>query len=123
MESRGNVSKGQNDGAGDGQRTRADARLVQAITAAITTTGARAELAAAARNLVEELRQKNEPPEQMLLHIKRLLSAAGLRPSYALAVDATAPIGPEAAVYRDVIAWSIRFYYADSEGNDGPSAL
>jgi len=38
------------------------------------------------------------------------LADAGLRPSYASNSNG-GPLGLEATIYRDVIAWSIREYY------------
>lgn len=69
----------------------------------------RAELEAAARKLVEELRQRNEPPEQVMLKIKEFLAEEGLRPSFPVSDAETAV--PEATLYRDVITASIRHYY------------
>jgi len=77
--------------------------------------GSRLNLQLAAQNFVVELRQANQPPEQMLLQIKELLAEAGMRPTYAAPRDDGAS-GDGAAVYRDVIAWSIRAYY-DSDGH------
>ncbi|MDB4873845.1 MAG: hypothetical protein JWM41_291 [Gemmatimonadetes bacterium] len=96
-------------------------RMRRAISAASKGTGSREELKASARALVEQLRSENQRPEQMLLQIKKILAESGLRPSYAAAKDSSVAAGAEASVYRDVIAWSIRFYYADRSavtGND-----
>ena len=89
------------------------ARMRRAIDAS-RNGGPRSELEAAAIQLVEELKRANQRPEQMLLRIKSLLADAGLRPSYAL-LDSGAPTELEERVYRDVIDWSIRYYYRDRE--------
>ena len=82
----------------------------QAIRAVLDGSGSTEDLHAAARVLVIELRAANEPPEQALVRIKETLAEAGLRPDYASSTDG-GPLGLEATVYRDVIAWSIRQYY------------
>lgn len=92
----------------------------RAIAAVANGIGSRRELEAAAEELVIELREANEPPEQMLLQIKEILAEAGLRPTYGAPAEIGTLPGDEAAVYRDVIAWSIRSYYRD--GSDGGSA-
>ena len=81
-----------------------------AIRAVLDGSGTTEDLRAAARELVDELRPANEPPETALVRIKQTLAEAGLRPSYASNNDG-GPMGIEATVYRDVIAWSIRQYY------------
>ena len=60
----------------------------RAIAAVASGKGSRRELEAAAEALVTELREANEPPEQMLLQIKEILAEAGLRPTYGAPVDA-----------------------------------
>jgi len=85
-------------------------RMRLAIRAVLEGTGSTEDLHAAARELVSELRAANEPPEQALVRIKETLADAGLRPDYASKADG-GPLGLEATVYRDVIAWSIRQYY------------
>jgi hypothetical protein len=94
-------------------------RLRQAIVAATRDGGSRLELEAAARQLVTELRGRDHPPEQVLLRIKEILSDAGLRPGHTLAADGSELMG-EAALYRDVISSSIRYYFGDGDGS-GPS--
>lgn len=94
----------------DGSRASAAERMRMAIRAVLDGTGTTEDLHAAARELVSELRQANEPPELALVRIKETLADAGLRPSYASNADG-GPQGLEATVYRDVIAWSIRQYY------------
>jgi hypothetical protein len=69
------------------------------------------ELQTAARALVSDLRQHDEPPEKMLLKIKEILASAGLRSG--LPIEDGAPPDRQAAVYRDVIVWSIRAYYEE----------
>lgn len=99
----------QSDGVGpEGAPT---VRLRHAITALRGNTGSREELRAAARALVTELRQADEPPEQMLLAIKTILADAGLRGSHATPVGSDPLYGSDATIYRDVITWSIREYY------------
>jgi len=80
----------------------------EAIAAAKRGTGSREELQAAAREMVRELRRANGSPEKTLLQIKSLLADAGLRPNY---TDGEQTPTSEAAIYRDVIAWSIKAYY------------
>src|ERR1041384_7044971 len=58
------------------------ARMRHAISAASIGSGSREELEMAARQLVMELRNANEPPEQVLLAMKRILALAGLRPGH-----------------------------------------
>jgi hypothetical protein len=70
-------------------------------------------LYAAAVHLVSELKGANHPPEQMLLQIKQILAESGLRPTYSTPDNPATPIGAQESVYRDVIALSIRHYYAD----------
>ena len=76
----------------------------------------RAQLETAARKLVEELRQRNEPPEQVLLKIKEFLADEGLRSSFPVSDAETAV--PEATLYRDLITSSIRYYY-EAESDRG----
>jgi hypothetical protein len=61
-----------------------------------------ADLENAARALIAELRQRCEPPERMLVHLKEALADAGLAPGY-----------PAADVYRNVITCAIRCYYEE----------
>jgi hypothetical protein len=93
----------------DGDHGAAAERLRIAIRAVLDGSGSTEGLHAAARELVSELRQADEPPEQALVRIKQTLAEAGLRPGYASSDGGTQ--GIEATVYRDVIAWSIRQYY------------
>lgn len=114
--------RGSHDG-GNGNDGNADAveRMRRAIRAASDGSGSRTELQAAARELVTKLRAERARPEQMLIRIKEILAESGILPDYT--PDNRGPAGrANGSVYRDVIAWSIRFYYADGEGNDGPSA-
>ena len=94
----------------DGEHGAAAERLRIAIRAVLDGSGSTEGLHAAARELVSELRQADEPPEQALVRIKQTLADAGLRPGYSSNSDDSA-LGIEATVYRDVIAWSIRQYY------------
>lgn len=102
---------------GGGPPSTAAARMREAISAILHGTGTREQLEQAARALVAELRQREPLPEQMLLRIKEILADAGLRPSYAArgTTDSAPGLRNEAEVYRDVIAWSIRFYYSDRD--------
>jgi len=97
--------------APEAQNTAAD-RLRVAVNAAAKGSGSCDELQDAARALVAELRGRAEPPEQMLIQVKRLLADAGLRPGNPANDDAHA-VNRQAALYRDLITWSIRFYYDD----------
>jgi hypothetical protein len=88
----------------------------RALAAIASGTGSHRELQSAAHELVLALRQANQPPEQMLLHIKEILAEAGMRPTYA-SPEMDGPLGDGAAIYRDVIAWSSRSYYDEGEGS------
>lgn len=87
----------------------------RALAAMAGGTGSPRELQHAAHELVTALRQANQPPEQMLLHIKEILAEAGMRPTYA-SPEFDGPLGDSASIYRDVIAWSIRSYYDEGDG-------
>jgi hypothetical protein len=89
-------------------------RLRRAIEAATTGAGSRDELQEASRALVDELRGLTDAPEQMLIQMKTLLADAGLRAGYPAAEGESAT--NHAAIYRDIITWSIRSYYADANG-------
>jgi hypothetical protein len=104
-------------------RTQGDAqrRMRHALAAIASGNGSRRELEAAAEALVNELRQANEPPEQMLLQIKEILAEGGLRPTYGAPAETALPADDGAAVYRDVIAWSIRSYYRDDSDGGSPN--
>jgi len=95
------------------QGTAAD-RLRRAVNAAMTGAGSREELQGAARALVAELRGRHEAPEQMLIQVKTLLGDAGLRAGYPASENGT-PHENDATLYRDIITWSIRFYYEDGK--------
>jgi hypothetical protein len=102
----------------DGQDpTGSEIRMRRAISAASLGAGSHEELEAANRLLVAELRAANEPPEQVLLAIKRILAQAGLRPSHPPS-DSAMIVERHATVYRHVIASSIRHYF----GSNGPGA-
>ena len=112
MENHGN-------GNGDFQRanrcgpdgTRSVARMLHAISAASKGAGTDEELEAAGRELVIELREANEPPEQVVLLIKRILAEAGVRPTHAQADSSLFPVERHALIYRSVIESSIRHYF------------
>ena len=80
-------------------------RLRRAVKAAAAGTGSPEELQQAARALADELRGRDEPPEQVLIQIKALLADAGIRFGHP-ASDGSAEL------YRDIITWAIRAYYA-----------
>jgi hypothetical protein len=88
----------------------------RAIAAVAIGKGSRRELEAAAEELVIELREANEPPEQMLLQIKEILAEGGLRPTYGAPAETGTVADDESSTYRDVIALSIRSYYGDGAG-------
>ena len=92
----------------------AASRMRRALAAVAGGKGSQRDLQHAAHELVTEIRQANQPPEQMLLHIKEILAEAGMRPTYA-SPELDGPLDHTAAVYRDVIAWSIRSYYGDGD--------
>lgn len=85
-------------------------RMRRAVAAAVAGRGSTAELQAASRDLVAELRKRNESPEQVLLQIKRFLAEAGLRPHYPTPPNGDGA-GPANSLYRDVITWTIKAYY------------
>jgi hypothetical protein len=87
----------------------------RALAAVAGGKGSQRELEHATHELVTELRQANQPPEQMLLHIKEILAEAGMRPTYS-SPEFDGPLGDGAAIYRDVITWSIRSYYGEGDG-------
>jgi hypothetical protein len=99
-------------GASNGRTTAAE-RLRYAVSASANGAGSRDELQAAARELAAEVRGKHQTPEQMLVQLKALLADAGLRAGFpppnqdGSRVDA-------ASLYRDIITWSIRYYYEGS---------
>jgi len=105
----------------DGQDSAgSEARMLRAITAASLGLGTHEELETAVSLLVAELRAANEPPEQVLLAVKRILSQAGLRPSHPPS-DSAMVIERNAMVYRNVIASSIHHYFRPN-GSPGPTA-
>ena len=97
-----------------------EARMLRAITAASLGLGTHEELETAVRLLVAELRAANEPPEQVLLAVKRILAQAGLRPSHPPS-DSAMVVERNAMVYRNVIASSIHHYFRPN-GSPGPTA-
>jgi len=97
--------------ARDPKLTALAAKLRDAVAAAGSTPGGRADVERAAREFTTALRTEHFPPEQMLLRIKELLADAGLRPSYAAATSSENLGDFEANLYRDVITWCIRDYY------------
>lgn len=97
-----------------GELESAAERLRGAVTEACRNGGSRDDLEPAALHLVKTLKCTKQPPERILLRVKEILADAGLRPSYALPSDPRTTTAIEAAVYRDVIAWSIRHYYEDT---------
>jgi hypothetical protein len=98
------------DGASGPHSTAAE-RLRLAVSAAMAGSGSREELQGAARALVAELRGRDEAPEQMLIQLKTLLNDAGLRAGYPPSENGAH--GNDTTLYRDIITWSIRFYYED----------
>jgi hypothetical protein len=101
----------QHDGAGGHANANGDAteRMRRAIAAVAAGDGSTDELQTAARALVSDLRSDDAPPEKMLIKIKEILGSAGLRTGLVESDEAVPD--HEAAVYRDVIMWSIRAYY------------
>jgi hypothetical protein len=91
------------------EKDAASERLRRAIAARSAGSGSSEELEQAACALVGQLRGSNLPPEQMLLYIKEFLAESGLRPSYANPSDGS--VGPNATLYRDLIAWCIKAYF------------
>lgn len=103
------------------QKSTAAHRLRRAVNAAATGEGSRIEVEGAARALVAELRGCDQPPEQVLVQMKTLLADAGLRAAYPGADGGTSD-GNHAALYRDIITWSIRCYYEDVKSGKSPSS-
>lgn len=95
-------------------------RMREAISAASIGSGSHEELETAARDFVFELRSANEPPEQVLLAMKRILALAGLRPGHP-PTDPAMVIEPHSQLYRAVIASSIRHYFSASDGDASPA--
>ena len=91
--------------------TRSVVRMLHAISAASMGSGTDEELEAAGRELVVELRDANEPPEQVVLLIKRILAQAGVRPTHTQADSSMLPVERHALIYRSVIESSIRHYF------------
>lgn len=89
-------------------------RLRHAVSASAMGAGSRDELQAAARALVTELRGRHGAPEQMLIQMKALLADAGLCTSFPSTNGGEAN-GEGAGLYRDIITWSIRYYYEDQQ--------
>jgi hypothetical protein len=85
-----------------------------AISATIAGHGSREELQAAARDFVRALRAREQTPEGALLEIKSVLGQAGLRAGELS--DDRDPPRPDAALYRDIITWSIKAYYEMRDG-------
>jgi len=98
------------------------ARLRKAIQAVVINSGSRRELEAAARHLVVELRNRAQPPEQVLLAVKEVLAQAGLRPGHTLAADGSELMG-EATLYREVVSSSIRYYFDGDGSPDGEHSV
>jgi hypothetical protein len=99
------------------------ARMRRAISAASIGAGSYEELDAATADFVAERRDAKVPPEQVLLAMKRILAEAGLRPSHEPS-DPVIVIERHAAVYRDVIAASIRHYFRPANANGrAPDAI
>jgi len=120
MENRGVESKNGTDRALDGASSAA-VRMLHAISSAAATTSTFGdEVDAAAKALVTELRRANQPPEQVLVQIKQILSEAGLKPSHGPA-DSAHAFGRQVALYRTVIESSIRHYFAP-DGDPEPTS-
>jgi predicted Zn-dependent peptidase len=97
---------------------RSAARLRRAVEAATAGKGSHDELQMAARALVAELRERHDRPEQVLVQIKNLLADAGLQAGYP-ARDETVSHNAHTRIYRDIITWSIRYYYENPNAGDG----
>ena len=122
MEKRGVEAKDEIDRASLGEPSSAAIRMLRAISAAAAATAMPTqELDAAAKALVTELRQANQPPEQVLLQIKQILAEAGLKPSHG-PVDSAHAIGRHIGLYRSVIESSIRHYFTPEDGPASTSA-
>ena len=92
--------------------------MLRAITAASLGVGTHEELETSVRLVVAELRAANEPPEQVLLAVKRILAQLGLRPSHPPS-DSAMIVERHATVYRNVIALSIRHYFGSNGAGPG----
>jgi hypothetical protein len=102
-------------GASNGNGVVAD-RLRRAVAAATVGNVSRSELETAARALVAELRDRDAAPEQMLIQMKQLLADAGLHAGFP-AGDGADPHRDQGTLYREIITWSIRCYYEDSQSD------
>jgi hypothetical protein len=112
----GGITANEN-GGGNGSGGDAAERMRQAIRAAADGGGSVAELQTAARELVTHLKRQHVRPEQMLIRIKEVLAEAGIRQMHSPQPTPEAFANTPGSVYRNVIAWSIRYYY----DGDGPS--
>jgi hypothetical protein len=122
MEKRGVEAKDEIDLASLAEPSSAAIRMLRALSAAASVTATPTEeLDAAAKALVTELRHANQPPEQVLVHIKQILAEAGLKPSHG-PVDSTHAIGRNIGLYRSVIESSIRHYFTPDDGPAPTSA-
>ena len=104
------------DAGSAGSSDNAAERMRQAIRAASDGGGSAQELKTAARELVTHLRQERARPEQMLIRIKEILADAGIQSTHTPQGGPTTFTNTPGSVYRNVIAWSIRYYY-DGDGS------
>lgn len=116
MDRNDDVNDGRTNGAPDDVGGTAADRLRRAVSATAAGAGSRDEVEGAARALVDELRGRQAAPEQVLIQIKALLADAGLKAGHA-STDGGESYGAQAALYRDIITWSIRCYYEDGKGS------
>lgn len=98
-------------GERDADEAAASERMRNAIAALAIGDARQDDLRTAACELVAALRSKQLPPEKALVQIKRVLADAGLETPTMSADDGGDSPSREAALYRDLIAWSIRCYY------------
>jgi hypothetical protein len=104
------------------EHSSAASRMLLAISLAADGRGSSLdEVDAAAKALVTELRSADQPPEQVLVQIKRILADAGLRSSHG-STDAAPVIERHTTLYRSVIESSIRHYFAKAEGPEPTTA-
>lgn len=98
--------------AGNQGRSAAADQMRRVASAAVSGRASREELQAAARALVTELRQQQQPPEQVLLQIKGFLAEAGMRPE----------AGAATSEYRELVGYCIEYYFEDRKPDRHPGA-
>jgi hypothetical protein len=91
-------------------------RILAAVRAAREARAATPELRDAVCDHVRELKRRGYPPERVLIAVKGLLAAAGVRKPGPLADRGSAILGPEAEIVERVVAWCIEEYFPAATG-------